>query len=84
MEHVVFLCKVQHLEQLGILKRDIHIPLFTLFADGHSHLTLTVRQQGERKSLDHPSKVAEASGVHSAGIGQGTQQVIGQIAATFL
>ncbi len=64
--------------------KDFSLPLITLFEKGHSHLTLAAREEGERKSLGHLSKVAEAPGVDSAGIGQGTQQVIGQIAATFL
>lgn len=64
--------------------KEGYLPLITLFEKGHSHLTLTACEERECKSLSHLSKVAEASGVDSAGIGQGTQQVIGQIAATFL
>lgn len=51
---------------------------------GHSHLTLTMFKEGECKSLRHLSKVAETSSVVSTGIGQGTQQVIGQIPAVVL
>lgn len=50
----------------------------------HLHLTLAVGEEGKSKSLSHLSKVAEASGVHSAGIGQVTQQVIGQNPTAFL
>lgn len=68
---------------LVISQRKIY-NIHGMVREGHSHLTLTVREEAECESLGHPCKVADASGVDSAGIGQGAQQVVGQIAAASL
>lgn len=65
-------------------KRENCDNIHGMVREGHSHLTLTVCEEAECESLGHPCKVADASGVDSAGIGQGAQQVVGQIAAASL
>lgn len=50
----------------------------------YSHLTLTVCEEAECKSLSHISKVADASGVSSTGTSQGAEKIIGQITAALL
>lgn len=48
-----------------------------------SHVTLTANQQAECKALGRLCQVAQTSGVVSDGIGQGAQEVICQVSATF-
>lgn len=50
---------------------------------GHSHLTFTADKEAESKALGRLGQLAQASGVLAAGIGQGTQEVVCQVAAAF-
>lgn len=59
-------------------------PTCNSLRERHSHVTFAASEEAEREPLGHLSKVAQALGVVSAGVGQGTQEVIGQIAATYL
>lgn len=49
----------------------------------YSHLTFTADKQAESEALGRLGQAAQASGVLSAGIGQGAQEVVCQVAATF-
>lgn len=62
----------------------VRITLSHSLCERHSHVTFAASEEAECKPLGHLSKVAHALGVVSAGAGQGAQEVIGQIAATFL
>lgn len=73
------------MEKSGILKIGIResCQLLTGGNFRHSHLTFTADKEAESKALGRLSQVAQASGVLSAGIGQGAQEVVCQVAAAF-
>lgn len=55
-----------------VVSNMLNIVKFSLFEIWYLHLTLTVSEDAECKSLSHLSKMAKASGIDSTGIGQGT------------
>lgn len=73
------------MEKSGILKIGIResCQLLTGGNFRHSHLTFTADKEAESKALGRLGQVAQASGVLSAGIGQGAQEVVCQVAAAF-